>query len=82
MKLKKIKWKAPDAIVLIFILLIVSSILTYIIPARQYDRYIDNSIGREMVNPESYHSVENTPISFWNLLMSISKGLDQAASII
>ena len=33
MKLKKIKWKAPDAIVLIFILLIISSILTYVIPA-------------------------------------------------
>ncbi|WP_029758879.1 YfcC family protein [Fusobacterium nucleatum] len=80
MKLKKIK--APDAIVLIFILLIIISILTYIIPAGQYDRYIDNAIGREMVNPESYHSVENTPISLWNLLMSVPKGLDQAASII
>ena len=82
MKLKKIKWKAPDAIVLIFILLIISSILTYIIPAGQYDRYIDNTIGREMVNPESYHSVENSPISLWNLLMSIPKGLEQSASII
>lgn len=82
MKLKKIKWKAPDAIVLIFILLIISSILTYVIPAGQYDRYIDNAIGREMVNPESYHSVENNPISLWNLLMSIPKGLEQSASII
>ena len=82
MKLKKIKWKAPDAIVLIFILLIISSILTYIIPAGQYDRYIDNAIGREMVNPESYHSVENSPISLWSLLMSIPKGLEQSASII
>lgn len=82
MKLKKIKWKAPDAIVLIFILLIISSILTYVIPAGQYDRYIDNAIGREMVNPESYHSVENSPISLWNLLMSIPKGLEQSASII
>ena len=82
MKLKKIKWKAPDAIVLIFILLIISSILTYIIPAGQYDRYIDDAIGREMVNPESYHSVENSPISLWSLLMSIPKGLEQSASII
>ena len=82
MKLKKIKWKAPDAIVLIFILLIISSILTYIIPAGQYDRYIDNAIGREMVNPESYHRVENSPIALWNLLMSIPKGLEQSASII
>lgn len=82
MKLKKIKWKAPDAIVLIFILLIISSILTYVIPAGQYDRYIDNAIGREMVNPESYHSVENSPISLWSLLMSIPKGLEQSASII
>ena len=82
MKLKKIKWKAPDAIVLIFILLIISSILTYGIPAGQYDRYIDNAIGREMVNPESYHSVENSPISLWSLLMSIPKGLEQSASII
>ena len=82
MKFKKIKWKAPDAIVLIFILLIISSILTYIIPAGQYDRYIDNAIGREMVNPESYHSVENSPISLWSLLMSIPKGLEQSASII
>ena len=82
MKLKKIKWKAPDAIVLIFILLIISSILTYVIPAGQYDRYIDDAIGREMVNPESYHSVENSPISLWNLLMSIPKGLEQSASII
>lgn len=62
--------------------MIISSILTYVIPAGQYDRYIDNAIGREMVNPESYHSVENSPISLWSLLMSIPKWLEQSASII
>lgn len=79
---KKRKFKAPDALVLIFILLIVSSILTYVVPAGEYDIVVDPNTGRELVDASSYHGVENNPVSLWGVLKSIPQGMDEAASVI
>ncbi|RVU54028.1 putative basic amino acid antiporter YfcC [Anaerosphaera multitolerans] len=82
MEKTKKKFKAPDALVLIFSLLIICSILTYVVPAGEYDRYVDETTGIEMVDPESYHNVEQSPVSLWQLLMSIPKGMNESAGII
>lgn len=80
-KIKK-KVKAPDAIVLICILLIVSALLTYILPTGAFDMVVDPNTGREIADANSYHSIENNPISLWGVLKAIPQGMDEAASII
>ncbi|ADL13437.1 YfcC family protein [Acetohalobium arabaticum] len=76
------KFKAPDAIVLIVALLIVTSIFTYLLPAGEYNRIVDPETGRKIVEVGSYHQVADRAVSAWGLLQSIPKGMNKAASII
>ncbi|MFB9220388.1 YfcC family protein [Kurthia sibirica] len=63
-----------------FMLIITMTILTYIIPAGQYERVeVD---GRTVVNPESFHFVENTPVGFLQMFSSVHLGLVEGAQII
>ncbi len=79
---KRFKIKAPDAIALIFFLIIVAAILTYILPTGQYDRVLNPVTEVEMADPTSYHRVPNNPVSLWGVLQAIPKGLNQSAEII
>ncbi|MBU5668637.1 TIGR00366 family protein [Peptoniphilus sp. MSJ-1] len=81
-KEKKLKFKAPDALVLICILMIVCAVLTYILPAGAYDRFVDPATQKEMVDPASYHRVANTPVGPWQVLKSIHQGMNESAPII
>lgn len=62
LKEKLKKFKSPDALLLICILMVVVSILTYLVPAGEYTRILDPETGREMVDPSSFHYIENTPV--------------------
>jgi uncharacterized ion transporter superfamily protein YfcC len=73
--------KAPDALALMVIFMIIAAILTYILPAGEYTRIQDPNTGRMIVDATSYHSVENSPISGWGLLQAIPKGLNEAAYV-
>lgn len=79
---KKFKLKAPDALVLIVILLIVASLLTYILPAGEYTRVVDPITQVEVADPNSFHHVDNSPVSPWGILKAIPQGLNESAEII
>jgi uncharacterized ion transporter superfamily protein YfcC len=78
---KKKKLKAPDALALMVIFMILAAILTYALPAGEYNRIEDANTGRMIVDATSYHSIENTPVSGWGLLQSLPEGLNQAAYV-
>lgn len=65
---KKRKFKFPNTATLLLIVVIVMGILTYIIPAGQFDREINEATGREGVVAGSFHYIEQTPISPAKLL--------------
>lgn len=79
---KKRKFKLPNTYALIFIFIIVATILTYIIPAGQYDIIKDEASGRNIVDVESFKFVEQSPLSFKEFLDSIPTGLTKSASLI
>ncbi|URN40550.1 YfcC family protein [Peptoniphilus genitalis] len=81
-KKRKFKFKAPDALVLICILMVLCAVLTYILPAGTYERFTDPATQREMVDPASYHRVQNTPVSPWKVLKAIHEGMNESAPII
>jgi len=77
----KKKMNAPDSLALMVLFMLVAAVLTYVLPAGEYDRIADPNTGRMIVDATSYHNIANTPISAWGFLQSIPEGLNQAAHV-
>lgn len=72
--------KSINTFVLLFIVLVVMAILTYILPAGQYARHMVD--GRNVVVPNSYKTVPNTPVGFLGIFSAIHAGMVEAGPII
>ena len=77
---KKIGFKMPHAFALIFGIVLFCCILTYIVPAGQYDMVEKD--GRMIVDPDSFHFVENTPVGLWGAILAVPQGLVKQAGMI
>ncbi len=78
MKFKNLK--APNTFFLIFLLLIITAILTWIIPGGEYKRELSN--GREVVVENSFSYTESNPQSYDDILTAPLNGFVHAALII
>jgi len=80
---KKKGW-FPDSLVLIFSLIIVAQILSYIIPSGTFDRVpAPEGLHGDMVVPGSYTTAEAAPeLAPWHFLTAIPRGLESAQEII
>ncbi len=72
----------PGGIVILFTLLIVMSLLTYVIPAGQYQRIESPTSGRMMVDPNSFTYIDKNPTSFLKFLIAIPRGFTESAAVI
>lgn len=85
MMTNKKKWykKVPNAFVILFCILILMSVLTYIVPSGEFQReMMDN--GRIGVIPGSFSYVEKTQdmtVSLWDLFRAIPVGMVKAGSV-
>lgn len=73
MKTKR-EWKVPHPYIIIFAIILLSAILTWILPSGQFQRVLNEEVGRELVVPGSYTSVPSNPVGPWALLMCIYDG--------
>lgn len=74
------KVKGINPFVLMFIVIVIATICTYILPAGQYDRI--EKAGRTVVDPTSFKFVENTPVGLLDMFSSVHAGLIEGSSII
>ncbi|MBV1757814.1 MAG: AbgT family transporter [Dethiosulfatibacter sp.] len=74
--------RVPHTYVILFSVIIIMAILTYIIPAGEFDRVQDPNTGRTVVDPASFHGVDQNPTTPFELFQSIPKGMSAASSII
>jgi uncharacterized ion transporter superfamily protein YfcC len=79
MKIRGLK-KSPDSLLIVSVILILFTILTWIIPAGEYDRIEKN--GRNIVVPNSYHHVDAAPQGVADVLRAPLFGFEAAADII
>ena len=79
-KRKKIAF--PETALLLLIIVVFIAALTYIVPAGEFDRVIDDATGREIVVAGSYHEIERTPTTLFQLFSSIFRGIVKASDII
>jgi len=70
----------PHVYVILLTLIAVCSLLSYVIPAGQYDMMMAG--GREVVDASTYHIVESTPVTLMQLLSAVPRGMTQSAQII
>ncbi len=74
------KAKIPHVLVLLFCIIIIAAISTYIVTPGEYVRI--EKAGRTVVDPESYHVVDRDTVGIFGILQSIPKGLNEVAYIV
>ncbi|MDJ0609787.1 MAG: YfcC family protein [Kiloniellales bacterium] len=62
--------KFPTAYTILFGLIVVVAIATWIVPAGQYDRELSEALGREVPIPGTYHEVEPNPQGFFDVVIA------------
>ena len=72
--------KIPHVLVLLFAIIIIAAVATYVVTPGQYER-IEKG-GREVIDPESYEVVERNPVGIFGILKSVPRGLEEVAYIV
>lgn len=77
------KREFPHTYVIIFALIVVAAIATWLVPGGEFDRELKNvnGINRSVIVPNSFHQVENSPQT-WQIFTSIFKGMGRTFDII
>lgn len=78
--MKEKRWVIPHTYAIIFTIILIVAIATWLIPAGEYERHeVD---GRQVVVENSFHYVEQSPVSFFEIFTSIPLGMEKGATII
>lgn len=69
------KFNFPTAFTILFVLIAIVAALTWIIPAGQYERALNETLGREAPVPGTYAQVEPNPQGIGAVIMAPIRGL-------
>lgn len=75
------KKELPHIFVILLVVIILATICTWIIPAGAYDRVMDEASGKMLIDPDSFHYIEKTPVGPFGMFVGIEEGLIEAANI-
>lgn len=79
---KKKRFSMPATPALMLCITLFVAILTYILPAGEFDRVEEEATGRTLVVPGTFHPVEGNPCGIGDLFGSVFNGLVNAAELI
>ena len=77
----KFKLKVPDTYVLLFLIILVAALASWLLPAGEFQR-TENAAGRLTIIPGTYHNIAQTPVMPFDTLIAVEKGLINAASTV
>lgn len=77
----KSKFKMPHIYVLLFGIICICAIASWILPAGQFDM-VKNAAGKMVVDPGTYHAVESSPIMPFQMLRGIYLGMVDASGVV
>ncbi|WP_286747304.1 TIGR00366 family protein [Roseivirga sp. UBA1976] len=78
--INRLRFSFPHPVVMLFGILVLTALMSYLIPAGVFDREIID--GRSRVIPGSYHTIDSTPLSFLDTFLAIPGGFASAIPII
>ncbi|NCB31813.1 MAG: YfcC family protein, partial [Clostridia bacterium] len=76
------KMKVPHIFIILYAIILAVSILSYLIPAGEYDRVFDETTGRNIIDPSSYHVVESNPAGVMDFLKAFPSGFVEAGWVV
>jgi uncharacterized ion transporter superfamily protein YfcC len=72
----------PHPLILLVLCVLAAAILTWVLPAGEYERREDPRAGREVVVAGTYHRVPPSPVGPFEAMVAIPKGMSDAAAVI
>lgn len=72
----------PHTLLIIVIFIVLAGVATYLLPKGEYERHLDESTNREAVVPGSYHTVSAEPLSPFEILVAIPRGIVAGGEVI
>lgn len=81
---KNKKWweKIPHTYVILFIMIVIAAVLTWVLPAGKFVRETVDGLSQPVVVPGSYQQVAQNGVGIWGIFKSIPLGMVGAAPII
>ena len=73
--------KMPHTYVILTGILLCVVVMTYLIPAGEYDRVMDAASGRMVVLPDSFHFIEGIRPGLFDIFLALQRGYVSAADI-
>lgn len=74
--------RLPDAFTLLLGCVALAAILSYLLPAGEFDRRQDPATDRQVVVPGSYHHVPSSPVGPFAAATAVPRGMIDAASVV
>jgi uncharacterized ion transporter superfamily protein YfcC len=74
--------RLPHPLILLVFCIAVAAVLTWVLPAGEYQRREDKETGRRVVVAGTYHEVPASPVDAFGALVAVPKGMEDAGSII
>jgi uncharacterized ion transporter superfamily protein YfcC len=78
----KKKFSTPHSLVIIILLLFISMILTWIVPAGTFERVVNPTTGNKVVDPNTFHYIKQCGQNIFDMLNAVPAGFTGAATII
>lgn len=79
---KKLKLKAPNPVLILTSIILLSAAATFVVPAGVFERVEDVATGRMVVDPTTFHYVAQNPVKLFDLFKSLTLGLQNASDVI
>jgi len=79
---QKSVFKMPHTYVILFTIILIAAVATYVVPAGHFDKVVNEVTGKNVVDPMSFQYVEQSPVSVFDVFKSIPKGMKAGSTII
>ncbi len=76
------KLRLPHPMVLLLGGVLVAALLTWVLPAGEYQRQADPETGRQVVVPGTYRTVERAPVSILAAAVAVPRGIVDGAEVV
>ena len=71
----------PHIYILLFSIIVVCTILTWVLPAGEFDRVVNEATGRTVAVAGTFHTVEQSPVGIFQMFQAIYNGMCDAGSV-
>ena len=75
-------FRVPHPLVLLTGCVILAAMASYVLPAGEFERRVDEETGQEVVVAGTYEQVESAPVHWFDAIVALPRGMADAGSVI